>query len=31
MKYPLIYADPAWTYSDKCKDGNRGAGFKYRP
>ncbi|RYM60008.1 Transcriptional activator, adenine-specific DNA methyltransferase [Serratia quinivorans] len=29
MKYPLIYADPAWTYSDKCKDGNRGAGFKY--
>lgn len=29
MKYPLIYADPPWTYNDKCADGKRGAGFKY--
>lgn len=28
-KYTLIYADPPWTYKDKCKDGDRGAGFKY--
>lgn len=28
-KYTLIYADPPWTYRDKCNDGNRGAGFKY--
>lgn len=28
-KYTLIYADPPWTYKDKCKDGERGAGFKY--
>ena len=29
MKYSLIYADPPWTYNDKCADGKRGAGFKY--
>lgn len=29
MKYSLIYADPPWTYKDKCADGKRGAGFKY--
>lgn len=29
MNYSLIYADPPWTYNDKCADGKRGAGFKY--
>lgn len=29
MEYSLIYADPPWTYNDKCADGKRGAGFKY--
>lgn len=29
MSYRLIYADPPWTYRDKCKGGERGAGFKY--
>lgn len=29
MKYNLIYADPAWTYRDKCHSGKRGAGYKY--
>jgi len=28
-KYKIIYADPAWTYSDKALAGNRGAGCKY--
>lgn len=28
-KYELIYADPAWTYRDKCNAGERGAGYKY--
>lgn len=28
-KYRLIYADPAWQYRDKAKDGNRGVDFKY--
>ena len=28
-KYRLIYADPPWQYKDKCKDGKRGADFKY--
>lgn len=28
-KYQLIYADPAWTYTDQAKSGKRGAGFKY--
>lgn len=27
--FNLIYADPPQEYKDKCKDGNRGAGFKY--
>lgn len=27
--FNLIYADPPWEYRDKCKDGKRGAGFKY--
>jgi N6-adenosine-specific RNA methylase IME4 len=29
MTYPLIYADPPWTYNDKANDGARGAGHKY--
>ncbi len=29
MSYRLIYADPPWTYRDKCRGGERGAGFKY--
>lgn len=29
-KYTLIYADPPWTYRDKAKDGERGAGHKYQ-
>lgn len=28
-KYNIIYADPPWSYKDKCKSGKRGAGFKY--
>lgn len=28
-KYSLIYADPPWTYNDKCNAGKRGAEFKY--
>lgn len=28
-KYNLIYADPPWTYCDKCHSGKRGAGYKY--
>lgn len=28
-KYNLIYADPAWSYRDKCHSGKRGAGYKY--
>lgn len=28
-KYRLIYADPPWTYRDKCNDGERGASHKY--
>lgn len=28
-KYKIIYADPAWSYSDKALAGNRGAGCKY--
>ena len=27
--YQIIYADPPWTYRDKCNAGERGAGFKY--
>lgn len=29
MKYSLIYADPPWTYRDKCHAGERGAEYKY--
>lgn len=28
-KYNIIYADPPWTYNDKCHSGERGAGYKY--
>ena len=28
-KYSLIYADPAWSYRDKCNSGERGANHKY--
>ena len=27
--FSLIYADPPWTYRDKCHAGKRGAGYKY--
>jgi len=27
--YRLIYADPPWSYKDKCNDGKRGASHKY--
>lgn len=27
--YSIIYADPAWSYRDKCHAGKRGAGYKY--
>ncbi len=29
-KYKIIYADPAWSYNDKCHAGKRGADYKYR-
>lgn len=29
MTYPLIYADPPWTYRDSADDGARGACHKY--
>lgn len=29
MKYKVIYADPPWTYDDKCHSGERGVGYKY--
>lgn len=28
-KYNIIYADPPWSYRDKCHAGKRGAGYKY--
>lgn len=28
--YGVIYADPPWSYTDKCNSGNRGAGHKYQ-
>ena len=28
-KYQVIYADPPWSYRDKCNAGARGAAFKY--
>jgi site-specific DNA-methyltransferase (adenine-specific) len=27
--YQVIYADPPWSYRDKCKAGRRGVEFKY--
>jgi len=29
-KYPIIYADPSWSYRDKCNAGKRGASHKYK-
>ena len=29
-KYNIIYADPAWSYEDEAKSGNRGASCKYQ-
>lgn len=29
-KYQIIYADPPWSYKDKCRSGKRGAEFKYQ-
>ncbi|PHS23526.1 MAG: adenine methylase [Methylophaga sp.] len=29
-KYQIIYADPPWSYRDKCNAGKRGASHKYR-
>ncbi len=29
QKYDILYPDPAWSYTDKAKAGNRGAGCKY--
>lgn len=28
-RYSIVLADPAWLYSDPCRSGERGAGFKY--
>lgn len=28
-RFSIIYADPAWSYNDKCHSGKRGAGYKY--
>jgi N6-adenosine-specific RNA methylase IME4 len=28
-KYNIIYADPPWTYDDKCHSGERGVEYKY--
>jgi N6-adenosine-specific RNA methylase IME4 len=28
-RFPLIYADPPWTYQDSCDSGQRGACHKY--
>ena len=28
-KYNIIYADPPWSYNDKCSSGKRGAYYKY--
>jgi len=28
-KFQIVYADPAWSYNDKCHSGKRGAGYKY--
>ncbi len=29
MKFSIILSDPAWTYADPARAGNRGAGCKY--
>ena len=29
-KYNIIYADPPWSYRDKCNAGHRGACYKYQ-
>jgi len=29
-KYNIIYADPGWSYNDKCRSGSRGSEFKYK-
>ena len=29
-KYNIIYADPPWSYRDKCNAGKRGASHKYK-
>lgn len=29
MKYKVIYADPPWSYKDKCHSGKRGVDYKY--
>ena len=29
QKFNIIYADPPWSYSDKCHSGKRGAEYKY--
>lgn len=29
-KYSVIYADPPWTYKDKCTAGERGTFYKYK-
>lgn len=30
MKFKVIYADPPWSYQDKCSAGKRGACYKYQ-
>ena len=30
QKYQIIYADPPWSYRDKARAGQRGAGCKYQ-
>lgn len=29
QKFNIIYADPPWSYKDKCRAGERGAEYKY--
>lgn len=29
-RHTVVYADPPWTYRDKCHAGKRGAGHKYQ-
>ena len=29
MSFEILYADPAWSYTDKATAGERGAAFKY--